>query len=144
MGVTLRQLESKLHRSMNLWTKHLQRVRGPHAVWVNGDTAAWKPSKATGEHLVCLLPGPVTTAPAVQGAFHQPPIYHRGPEFIALFQKVRRRLGEIVGGRDVALFNGSGTLGNEAVAATLAAGPQSGRGIVLVNGEFGRRLLQQV
>ena len=65
-------------------------------------------------------------------------------EFIALFQKVRRRLSDMVGGRDVAIFNGSGTLGNEAVAAALAAGPQPGRGIVLVNGEFGRRLLQQM
>jgi len=52
-------------------------------------------------------------------------------------------LGKIVGGRDVALLNGSGTLGNEAVAATLAAGPRKGRGLMLINGEFGERLARQ-
>src|SRR5262249_6368259 len=92
---------------------------------------------------VCLLPGPVTVAPLVHEAFRQPPIYHRGPEFIALFKKVRRTLGDLVGGRDVALFNGSGTLGNEIVGATLAAREGAGRGLLLVNGEFGERLTRQ-
>jgi aspartate aminotransferase-like enzyme len=92
---------------------------------------------------VCLLPGPVTVAPMVHEAFRQPPIYHRGPEFIALFKKVRRTLGDLVGGRDVALFNGSGTLGNEIVGATLAAREGAGRGLLLVNGEFGERLTRQ-
>src|SRR5262249_49993317 len=62
---------------------------------------------------VCLLPGPVSVAPAVREAFRQPPLYHRGPEFIALLEAVRRQLGEMVGGRDVAVVNGSGTLANE-------------------------------
>jgi aspartate aminotransferase-like enzyme len=92
---------------------------------------------------ICLLPGPVATSPAVCAAFNQPPLYHRGPEFIALFAKVRRTLSSLVGGRDVALLNGSGTLANETVAATLAADPQAGRGVLLVNGEFGQRLAQQ-
>jgi aspartate aminotransferase-like enzyme len=92
---------------------------------------------------VCLLPGPVTVAPVVHEAFRQSPIYHRGPEFIALFQKVRGILGDLVGGRDVALFNGSGTLGNEIVAATLAACPRRNRGLLLINGEFGERLTRQ-
>jgi aspartate aminotransferase-like enzyme len=91
---------------------------------------------------VCLLPGPVPTSEAVRAAFHQPPVYHRGPEFIELFQEVRRQLGDLVGGRDVALLNGSGTLANEAIAATLAA-LGAGRGLLLVNGEFGERLTRQ-
>jgi aspartate aminotransferase-like enzyme len=99
---------------------------------------------------LCLLPGPVAIPPAVHRAFRQPPIYHRGPEFIYLFEKVRSTLGQLVGGRDVAIFNGSGTLANEMVAATLAADPGEAaaqrkptRGVMLVNGEFGHRLARQ-
>ncbi len=125
MVMTIGQLPEKMLRVKRLWETHMERVL---------------PLRT---NCVCLLPGPVTIAPAVSRAFHQPPIYHRGPEFITLFQKVRRTLGELVGGRDVALFNGSGTLANEAVAAALAAGPRSGRGILLVNGECGERLARQ-
>jgi aspartate aminotransferase-like enzyme len=92
---------------------------------------------------ICLLPGPVTVSQAVRDAFHEPPIYHRGPEFISRFVKIRKALGELVGGRSVAILNGSGTLANEAVAATLAALPPVGRGVLLVNGEFGQRLAKQ-
>src|SRR5205807_1540327 len=42
-----------------------------------------------------------------------------------------------------AILNGSGTLANEAVAATLAATAGAGRGVLLVNGEFGQRLARQ-
>lgn len=125
MVLTIGQLPERALRVKHLWESHMRRIA---------------PSRATP---VCLLPGPVTIAPAVSHAFHQPPIYHRGPEFISLFQKVRRALGELVGSRDAALFNGSGTLANEAVAAALAAAPQPGRGILLVNGEFGQRLARQ-
>ncbi len=125
MVLTMGQLPDKLLRVKQLWETHMDRVL---------------PLRSSP---VCLLPGPVTIAPAVQDAFHQPPIYHRGPEFIALFQKVRRTLRSLVGCRDVALFNGSGTLANEAVAAALAADSRSGRGILLVNGEFGQRLAKQ-
>ncbi len=92
---------------------------------------------------VCLLPGPVAVGPNVQHAFHQPMIYHRGPEFLTLFRRVRRTLGDLVGGKEVALFNGSGTLANEVIAATIAASPGSGRGVLLINGEFGERLARQ-
>jgi aspartate aminotransferase-like enzyme len=95
------------------------------------------------EETVCLLPGPVTTSLAVRTAFHKPPMYHRGPDFIRRFVRVRRLLGELVGGRDVAILNGSGTLANETIAATLAANPGRGRGVLLVNGEFGQRLARQ-
>jgi aspartate aminotransferase-like enzyme len=74
-------------------------------------------------------------------------------------------LAMLVHCKDIALLNGSGTLGNEAVAATLAAsslppplakgplvpklefgneeGVGAGRGVLLVNGEFGQRLVRQ-
>ncbi|HWY86676.1 MAG TPA: GNAT family N-acetyltransferase [Gemmataceae bacterium] len=92
---------------------------------------------------VCLLPGPVTMSREVQASFSEPPIYHRGPEFIDRFVKVRGLLGDMVGGRDVAILNGSGTLANETIAATLAAGTHRGRGVMLINGEFGERIARQ-
>jgi aspartate aminotransferase-like enzyme/N-acyl-L-homoserine lactone synthetase len=94
---------------------------------------------------ICLLPGPVTIAARVREAFHRPPIYHRGEEFIDQFETVRRQLSRLVNGRDVVLLNGSGTLANEAIAATLAAsgGATTHAGLLLVNGEFGERLARQ-
>jgi aspartate aminotransferase-like enzyme len=124
MVVTIGQLTRKHERAIHLWHHHLER----HAQCAEP---------------VCLLPGPVAIAPAVREAFHQPPLYHRGPEFIRLFEQVRRTLAALTGCKDVALLNGSGTLGNEVVAATLAAGPCPGRGVLLVNGEFGERLARQ-
>ncbi len=91
---------------------------------------------------VCLLPGPVSLSATVRAAIHQPPLYHRSAEFLALFDSVREQLSALVGGRDVALFLGSGTLANEVVAATLAVASPS-RGLILDNGEFGRRLVAQ-
>jgi aspartate aminotransferase-like enzyme len=122
MMLTVGKLPARVQRVKHLWEAHM--------------------TKVTPEP-VCLLPGPVTIAPAVRQAFHQPPVYHRGPEFIGRFQQVRRSLGDMVGGRDVAILNGSGTLGNEAVAALLAADRQNRDGVLLVNGEFGQRLASQ-
>jgi aspartate aminotransferase-like enzyme len=121
MMLTVGRLPERVQRTKHQWESHMTKVVEP----------------------VCLLPGPVAIAPAVRDAFHQPPIYHRGPEFIARFAQVRRTLGDLVGGRDVALLNGSGTLGNEAVAALLAADKQCDEGLLLVNGEFGQRLAKQ-
>ena len=93
---------------------------------------------------VSLLPGPPVLSAAVSTAFRLPPLYHRDEHFLALFENVRDRLRSLVGVRDVALFLGSGTLANEVVAATLAAIESPGRGLLLNNGEFGRRLVAQV
>jgi aspartate aminotransferase-like enzyme len=45
--------------------------------------------------------------------------------------------------KKVALIVGSGTIGNDMVAATLAVDHHRANGLVLVNGEFGERLLKQ-
>src|SRR5262249_4223723 len=125
MGITIPRLVSVNERIARMWRRHMQRREAP------------------GREPICLLPGPVMISPAVHAAFHQPPIYHRGQEFIDLYEKVRRTLAAMAGGRDVAVLNGSGTLANEVVAATLAAGPSPGPGVMLVNGEFGKRLARQ-
>jgi aspartate aminotransferase-like enzyme/GNAT superfamily N-acetyltransferase len=92
---------------------------------------------------VSLLPGPVPLSAAVKHAFAEPPVYHRDHEFIDLFASVRNSLGRLVGGRDVAVLVGSGTLANDTVAAVLSALPSEPNGLVLVNGEFGERLVRQ-
>jgi aspartate aminotransferase-like enzyme len=144
MVLTIGQLPFRIERIKKLWESHVRHhgTRSRRRQPTNDeppDVAA-----AGAEEEVCLLPGPVTTAQAVRQAFHQPPVYHRGPEFIRRFAAVRRLLGEVAGGRDVAILNGSGTLANETIAATLAAGQRgSARGVLLINGEFGHRLAKQ-
>ncbi len=125
MMLTIGVLPDKIKRVKRLWESHLGKLA---------------PKR---DDAVCLLPGPVTTSAAVRTAFHQPPIYHRGPEFIKRFIALRKLLADVTGARNVAILNGSGTLGNEAVAATLAATPGEDRGVLLINGEFGERLARQ-
>src|SRR5207248_1582164 len=74
----------------------------------------------------------------------EPPLYHRGDEFIELFAGLRHDLARLANAADVAVLVGSGTAANEAVAANLAAAPRAGAGLLLVNGHFGERLARQV
>jgi len=90
---------------------------------------------------VSFLPGPVPVHPEVARAFAGPAISHRSAPFHALMAQVRRRLCDLVGLPNVQLLVGSGTLANDAVGAQLSLLP--GRGLVLSNGEFGERLIEQ-
>jgi aspartate aminotransferase-like enzyme len=145
MWVSVPGLKEAVHVRWERWRRHAERVeRGAESKERrerNGLLHA--PRSTLHADPVCLLPGPVAVAAEVRAAFARPPIYHRGEEFIDQFEAVRRTLGRLVGGRDVALFNGSGTLANEAIAATLAAGQHANGGVLLVNGEFGERLVRQ-
>jgi aspartate aminotransferase-like enzyme len=154
MVLTIGKLPFRMERLKKLWETHVNHVGpdGPYRRRRHSSTAESFARDGDVEEGprpddVCLLPGPVTTSRTVQEAFHQPPIYHRGHRFIRRFVGVRRLLGEIVGGRDVAILNGSGTLANETIAATLAgmqrASARPGRGVLLINGEFGQRLAKQ-
>lgn len=92
---------------------------------------------------VSFLPGPVQLAPQVAEAANRPAISHRGEQFVHLYQRVRAELSSLVGDVACALFCGSGTLANDVVAASLSADPTIRRGLILVNGEFGQRLVNQ-
>ena len=94
---------------------------------------------------VSFLPGPVQLSPEVLEAARRPPVSHRSPAFIEYYEQTRAILRGLVQPMDVALFPGSGTLANEVVAATLATDPttRGQRGLVLINGEFGRRIAHQ-
>jgi aspartate aminotransferase-like enzyme/GNAT superfamily N-acetyltransferase len=94
---------------------------------------------AGGRPLTGLMPGPVATGEAVRAAFALPPISHRSAEFGALMGSVRTRLRALMGGLEVAVMPGSGTLANDVVGAQLAA--EGHKGLVLTNGEFGERLV---
>lgn len=83
-----------------------------------------------------LLSGPVQLREDVRAAFAADAIPHRSGQFDDLHGIVRDRLREMTDAFCVALLFGSGTLANDAIAAHLR-----GRGLILVNGEFGRRLV---
>jgi aspartate aminotransferase-like enzyme len=90
-----------------------------------------------------LLPGPVHLAKAVRESMARHPMYHRSNEFARLFEKTRAALCDLTKGAQTVLLCGSGTLANDAVALALAAESRARKGLVLVNGEFGERLVDQ-
>ncbi|WP_348265222.1 aminotransferase class V-fold PLP-dependent enzyme [Telmatobacter sp. DSM 110680] len=100
--------------------------------------ARWRRSHATS-----LLPGPVAMSESVIEAFHQVPISHRSQRFIELYEELRRRLGELMGGLQPVVLCGSGTLANDAIAANLRCAFGNAEGLVIANGEFGERLIRQ-
>lgn len=148
MRITLADLKARSGYLCEMWARRAKRREtSPRPTTerpVRREELSWDDEPAE-TALLCLLPGPVTTSAAVREAFRQPPIYHRGPRFIAQFERVRSTLAALTSARNVALFNGSGTLANEVVAATLGAEPdaRAASGLILVNGEFGERLVQQ-
>ena len=85
-----------------------------------------------------FLPGPVDFSKQVQEVYKEKPCSHRGEAFGKDFQKVRRLLCELSGAEQVQILMGTGTLANDAVAGQL--GLLCKTGLILVSGEFGRRL----
>jgi aspartate aminotransferase-like enzyme len=99
------------------------------------------PSRSFQPSAVNFLPGPVTVKREVRRAFEQAPESHRADIFMKDFGSARQILCELVRTRNVELFLGSGTLANDVVGGQLSLEPK--RGIVLSNGEFGSRLIDQ-
>src|SRR5262249_38363377 len=90
-----------------------------------------------------LLPGPVHLSKAVRRSMARPLVYHRSSEFVRHFERARVSLCELTKAASTSLLCGSGTLANDVVAMALAAESPTRRGLVLVNGEFGERLVDQ-
>ncbi|MGA2241099.1 MAG: aminotransferase class V-fold PLP-dependent enzyme [Verrucomicrobiota bacterium] len=99
------------------------------------------PARSFHPSAVNFLPGPVTVRREVRRAFEQAPESHRGEDFKKDFQAVKQILCELVRAGNVELFMGSGTLANDVVAGQLSLLGQPG--LVLSNGEFGSRLVDQ-
>ena len=90
-----------------------------------------------------LTPGPLTTSQATRRSMLRD-WGSRDHDFIALTDRVRRRLKDIVepgrGVKTCVLLQGSGTFAVEAALQTLV--PRDGRLLILVNGAYGRRMAE--
>ncbi len=84
-------------------------------------------------------PGPVPVPPRVLEALARPVLHHRGPEFRAVFARVRAALAEVfaVPGDDVVVVTGSGSAAFE--AALLACVPAGAPVLCLRSGRFGEK-----
>lgn len=86
-----------------------------------------------------LTPGPLTTSDATRAALNRD-WGSRDGAFVAMSERVRRRLATLVQGADThaaVLLQGAGTFAVEAAIATLV--PRDGTLLVLINGAYGRR-----
>jgi aspartate aminotransferase-like enzyme/GNAT superfamily N-acetyltransferase len=99
--------------------------------------------RQTGLDTISFLPGPPQMSAEVLQAALGKPVYHRSQQFVETFEQVRSQLSDLLNGHRVALFNSSGTFANDVVAAHLYAQHQQEPGMILVNGEFSRRLTVQ-
>lgn len=87
-----------------------------------------------------FLPGPVDFCKQVQEVYNHKPCSHRSDAFMQDFQATRALLCELVNARQVEIMMGSGTLANDAIAGQLSLLCKPG--LILVSGEFGRRLVK--
>jgi aspartate aminotransferase-like enzyme len=99
------------------------------------------PSRSFQPSAVNFLPGPVTVKREVRRAFETAPESHRADMFMKDFAACKKILCDLVRAQNAELFLGSGTLANDVVGGQLSLEPK--RGLVLSNGEFGSRLIDQ-
>jgi aspartate aminotransferase-like enzyme len=99
------------------------------------------PSNSFQPNTINFLPGPVAVSHEVRRAFEQVPESHRANSFMKDFHTVKQLLTKLVHAQNVELFLGSGTLANDVIGAQLSLEPRPG--VVVSNGEFGHRLIDQ-
>ncbi|MCM3569323.1 aminotransferase class V-fold PLP-dependent enzyme [Neobacillus mesonae] len=88
-----------------------------------------------------FLPGPVAISDNVHEALNRAPYSHRSEHFHETITATKKQLCQLVNSQYVQILTGTGTLANDVVAAQLSLVP--GKGLILTNGEFGRRLVEQ-
>jgi aspartate aminotransferase-like enzyme len=88
-----------------------------------------------------FLPGPVKIAPRVKAALGAKAFSHRSDAFGRLHEQCAEALLRLSKSKHVALLMGSGTAANAVVAQELKK--LSAKGLILSNGEFGTRLINQ-
>jgi 2-aminoethylphosphonate-pyruvate transaminase len=90
-----------------------------------------------------FTPGPLTTSETVKAAMMRD-LGSRDREFLEIVRDIRRRLLAIGGAQggdyECVLMQGSGTFAVESVISSVI--PRGGRLLVLVNGAYGRRIVQ--
>lgn len=92
------------------------------------------------EH-INFMPGPVNLHPDTKKIYHDTFLSHRSAKFYNDITVFRSELCQFVKADAVALLVGSGSMANEVVAQYLKQ--LGGKGLILVNGEFGKRLTEQ-
>jgi aspartate aminotransferase-like enzyme len=88
-----------------------------------------------------LTTGPVQIAKKVMAAFSETPISHRSDEFINLYKSTSELLCLKFYVQHTYILSGSGTLANEIMLQEISQ--IRGKGLILSNGEFGNRLINQ-
>ena len=88
-----------------------------------------------------FLPGPVQISDKVMAALGKTPISHRSDQYKEKIEKAKGILAQLVNCKYVHIFLGSGTLANDVIAGQLSL--EKGQGLILANGEFGSRLVEQ-
>jgi aspartate aminotransferase-like enzyme len=88
-----------------------------------------------------LTTGPVFIPEDVREIFGRIPVSHRADDFVAAFKSLQQKICKSTGARHVVFMTGSGTLANEAMIAQLKRSEK--KGLILTNGEFGNRLINQ-
>ncbi len=91
--------------------------------------------------VVNLSTGPVAISSKVMNAFKEPPISHRSATFKKLYSKTTDLLSATFHVKQTFLLTGSGTLANEVMLQEIKH--IDGKGLILSNGEFGERLIEQ-
>ncbi|HMQ52832.1 MAG TPA: 2-aminoethylphosphonate--pyruvate transaminase [Anaerolineae bacterium] len=90
-----------------------------------------------------FTPGPLTTSPSVKEAMLRD-LGSRDAEFMDVVSDIRRSLLKLGGvaeaGYETIIMQGSGTFGLEAVFSSVT--PPQGHWLIIVNGVYGRRLVQ--
>jgi hypothetical protein len=124
------------------WVRVLQAIH-PETVAANGNGgAAVQPARPEVlDPPANFLPGPVNIPPALLAKMSMLPVSHRDPGFLADMARVKETLCRLTNAGGVELFFGSGTLANEVVAGQLSL--LAAKGLMLTNGEFGARLVDQ-
>ena len=90
---------------------------------------------------VNLTTGPVSVTTEVRKALSETPISHRSQAFEQLYHRTTAQLCSAFCVKETFLLSGSGTLANEAMIQEIRC--QHGKGLILSNGEFGSRLIEQ-
>ena len=91
--------------------------------------------------IINLSTGPLNLTPEVRQDLGQSPISHRSSSFKKLYKDTTAFLNTSFSVKETFLLTGSGTLANEAMLWQIKL--YGGKGLILINGEFGSRLEEQ-
>jgi len=95
----------------------------------------------TNYRIINFTTGPVMIPDEVKKTFSELPESHRTQQFSNSFAELQNKLCAFTKAKYVNFFTGSGTLANEVMIAQIKR--NNAKGIVLSNGEFGNRLINQ-